>query len=123
MMSLDRATITVAEKYGLRQLVKLKDVAEQNLEDVEEAVIPGMPTEADLDIGEQIPGAQIGPDQRLQVTSKPDDTPAPTRAPAPVQPPIALPKTEAELKDGTVYSTSRGPARWDAAKQKFFLVK
>lgn len=47
---------------------------------------------------------------------------APAARPAPSAP-IAMPKTKAELKDGTVYSTSRGPARWDAAKQQFFLVK
>lgn len=48
--------------------------------------------------------------------------PAPAARPAPSAP-IAMPKTQAELKDGTVYSTSRGPARWDAAQQKFFPVK
>lgn len=47
---------------------------------------------------------------------------APAARPAPSAP-TAMPKTQAELKDGTVYSTSRGPARWDAAQQKFFPVK
>jgi hypothetical protein len=48
---------------------------------------------------------------------------APTRpAAAPAQTPVALPKTEAELKNGTVYQTARGPAEWDAAKNQFIPV-
>lgn len=48
---------------------------------------------------------------------------APTRpAAAPAQTPVALPKTEAELKNGTVYQTARGPAKWDAAKNQFIPV-
>jgi hypothetical protein len=34
-----------------------------------------------------------------------------------------MPATQAELKDGVVYQTGRGPARWDAAKKQFFQVQ
>jgi hypothetical protein len=48
-------------------------------------------------------------------------TPAP--AARPTQTPIPMPATQAELKDGVVYQTGRGPARWDAAKKQFFQVQ
>ena len=32
---------------------------------------------------------------------------------APVSTPLAMPKTQAELKTGSVYNTARGPAKWD----------
>jgi hypothetical protein len=33
-----------------------------------------------------------------------------------------MPQSQAELQNGTVYQTSRGPARWDATKKQFFPV-
>lgn len=45
-------------------------------------------------------------------------------APAPAtRTPSAMPRTQAELQDGVVYQTSRGPARWDASKKQFFPVQ
>ena len=48
---------------------------------------------------------------------------APAPAARPTQTPIPMPATQAELKDGVVYQTGRGPARWDAAKKQFFQVQ
>lgn len=50
--------------------------------------------------------------------------PAAPGAPAPAtRTPSAMPRTQAELQDGVVYQTSRGPARWDASQKQFFPVQ
>lgn len=74
-LSLERADSTVVEKHGLRKLVRSKHVEAQHRgEDAEEAVVPGMPTEADIDFGQQKTTPPTGSDRPLQATSKTDDT-------------------------------------------------
>lgn len=48
---------------------------------------------------------------------------APVPRPAPAATPLPLPTSEAELKDGAVYQTARGLARWNAATKQFIPVK
>lgn len=56
-------------------------------------------------------------------TAKPAPAAAATTPPAAAVPPIAMPAKESELKDGVVYETKRGPARWDAKQKQFFSVQ
>lgn len=56
-------------------------------------------------------------------SAAPTAKPAPAAAATPPVTPIAMPAKESELKDGVVYETRRGPARWDAKQKQFFAVQ
>jgi hypothetical protein len=34
-----------------------------------------------------------------------------------------MPQSQAELKNGVIYQTPRGPLRWDASSKQFFPVQ
>lgn len=64
----------------------------------------------------------VAPDAPDPILSSAAPAAKPAAPPAAV-PPIAMPAKESELKDGVVYQTRRGPARWDAKQKQFFAVQ
>lgn len=81
-------------------------------------------------LAETFKAQQIDSAERRILGGAPAPSAAPAPAPAPAaatrpaaaRTPVALPKTEAELRDGAVYQTARGPAIWNAAKKQFIPV-
>lgn len=79
------------------------------------------------------PPAPVGTNANAPVQIPPPASTAPPPPTAPAPSPVArgtsaapLPLTQgmkpADLVDGGIYATGRGPARWDAAQKKFFPV-
>lgn len=69
---------------------------------------------AELAAAAQAPGAPGAPGAGAK--------PAPA-APAASANAVPLPAKQSDLKDGTVYQTARGPAKWSAKDQKFYPVQ
>lgn len=49
--------------------------------------------------------------------------PAPAASAARQTAPVPIPQSQAELKNGVIYQTPRGPLRWDASSKQFFPVQ
>jgi hypothetical protein len=60
---------------------------------------------------------------RQQDANAPKAPPALQAKPETPQTPLAMPSDLKSLKDGALYKTSKGNARWDAKTQKFYLVE